>query len=728
MTKKKARPVPGKSPGSRRSDPTLAKKPSVAYAPLAFIALYMLLDVVPSGDVIVGAMRHRFYADVLNLAVAGYVLSNYGRLFARAVPAFFRQVVPVLYGVFVLLSALSISVAVNPTEGWVDVAAYFSNFVSFVHIFALLYGARENIRFVALLATAILFCEVGIELYSFFTNLGTKPVAQLAYAMKWHTGNKNIFSASIIVRLVFVIYACFRTKGFWRAFSYVTLFLSVVAVFVLSARASYLSLIAIVLLVGIGQLLLYRKELSVDRTPLYRSLALFGIFLAGFLITNPILTKHADPTGQLADDEFVTDGKSYIGNRLGSITDFENRSTNIRFHLWISALEKAREHPLLGIGAGNYRVHSSYLMADIFRYDAHAKYTHNDFVQIATESGFPAGVAYLLIFAFALFHAVRIWAGPAYSREQQFVAILLLGGLIGFFVDSVFNFPLKRINMNVPFLITLSLILLNYLEVRPKSDAAMPPAAWARYGYIALLAVFLGAAYVDYQVFESGKAQYVIRGDSGDMDYGNPKVSMTYEQVDKLLSGRFPSIGDNNQPIAMQKAKYLFAEKRYAEALSLMPELRARTPYSLHYEVFSKRLHAALGNLDSALHYSAFLLEKRPYNEDDYKVTMELAKYQKKPDAVRRAYALHAPYIPGGQGYSSFVAAMLQAGHDFTDDLATLDKGLEQYPENEDLQKVRAHFALLSDLKAGRIAMPARLPRIVLKNNEDGETRMTFLN
>jgi len=693
---------------------------------MIFIALYLLLDLVPAGDVIVGSMRYRFYGDVLNLAVAGYLLSNYGKMFAQAIPVFFRQVVPMLYGLFVLLSAASIAVATNRTEGWVDVASYLSNFVTFVHLFALLYAMRNNIRFVAILATGILFCEVGTELYSFFTNLGTKGISVLANAMKWNTGNKNIFAAGIIVKLVFVLYACFRTKGWLKIFSYGTLFLSVVAIFVLSARASYLSLIAIVLLVGIGQILLYRRDFPTDKKPLYHSLALFGIFLTGFLIANSVLTKHSP--NLVVGDKPIAEGTSYVEARLGSVVDFENQSTNIRFALWRTALEKAREHPLLGIGAGNYRVHSPYLMAEYFRYDDYTKYVHNDFVQIAAESGFPAAIAYLLLFVFAFVLTVKIWIGPAYSREQKFTAILLLGGIIGFFVDSVFNFPITKINMNIPFLLTLSLLLTNSLNAKPTSEnePKTSATAWGRYAYIVLLVLFLGAVYVDHQVFDSGKAQYVIRGDSGDMDYGNPQVALTYREADKLLSARFPSIGNNSQPIVLQKAKYLFAEKEYEKALGMMGKVREQSPYSLHFEVFSKRLHAALHHTDSALYYSNILLEKRPYNTDDYFVTMELAKFLKDSQNVRTAYELHRPYLADAEkGYTDYIAAMLQAGYDYTDHLAELDEGVARYPENELLKKIRAHFALVKDVIDGRRHIPPdQLPRIVLKRNEAGETEI----
>lgn len=117
-----------------------------------------------------------------------------------------------------------------------------------------------------------------------------------------------------------MLYACFRTHGFLRIFAYITLFISIIAIFFLGARASYLSLIAIVSLIGVGQLVLYRKELSADKRPLYQSLTLFGVFVAGFLISNIILTKYASESLPQVEDEIVASdepSESYIEGRLG---------------------------------------------------------------------------------------------------------------------------------------------------------------------------------------------------------------------------------------------------------------------------------------------------------------------------------------------------------------------------------------------------------------------------
>jgi O-antigen ligase len=131
-------------------------------------------------------------------------------------------------------------------------------------------------------------------------------------------------------------------------------------------------------------------------------------------------------------------GATVVGERLGTLTNARERSSDPRFDIWAVAPEVASDHPLLGVGYGNFSVVSpSYGLLDAGgRPYAHA---HNVPLTIAAEGGLVGLLAML-----GMLVAVAGAASTALRRrasEHWPLALGICGALGGLAVVGMGDYP-----------------------------------------------------------------------------------------------------------------------------------------------------------------------------------------------------------------------------------------------------------------------------------------------
>ncbi len=139
-------------------------------------------------------------------------------------------------------------------------------------------------------------------------------------------------------------------------------------------------------------------------------------------------------------------GVLYLGLSSGAmkrVTDFisgKDDAGTIRVSLWKNALYMVKEMPLLGTGAGNFRIIYPYYQSrsmkpemyqttDIYK----SGHTHNDYIQFTAEYGLIGAGAF---FVFAFMPAVLIFRRRAGALETGAAA-----GMAAVAVHAFFNFP-----------------------------------------------------------------------------------------------------------------------------------------------------------------------------------------------------------------------------------------------------------------------------------------------
>lgn len=146
-----------------------------------------------------------------------------------------------------------------------------------------------------------------------------------------------------------------------------------------------------------------------------------------------------------------------IRDRAMSTTDYKTDASALsRFDSWSAAWEIALDHPLLGKGIRNSNDYSQNYGADIS-----GRTIHNQYLQIAADSGLPAMALYIAMIAFGLFGLGRarrrcIQAGKAFAddpnpkgphdqeelvdraRDAELLCLSLQTGLLMFSFSSMF--------------------------------------------------------------------------------------------------------------------------------------------------------------------------------------------------------------------------------------------------------------------------------------------------
>jgi O-antigen ligase len=113
---------------------------------------------------------------------------------------------------------------------------------------------------------------------------------------------------------------------------------------------------------------------------------------------------------------------------IGSIVDRGEASINERLDLAQSALGSIREHPLAGVGPGQFGLQS---------YSAHAAHPHNVPLQLLSEYGLPTGLAGIALVLMLMVYAVRTLrktSGQSGVLDVSLVAALTMG-----LTDSLFS-------------------------------------------------------------------------------------------------------------------------------------------------------------------------------------------------------------------------------------------------------------------------------------------------
>ena len=172
-------------------------------------------------------------------------------------------------------------------------------------------------------------------------------------------------------------------------------------------------------------------------------------------------------------------------DRLASSAQVSSSDASGRLFMDQAALRIAAKHPLLGAGGGAFRAaflaeQGSMLQepgyaAEPFRYTQDA---HNDWLQLAAESGFPALLLFTALFAAALRSSWKSGRWP------------LAALLVSFGVDALFHFPLAIVPSAA--LAWLGLGWAAALEPGPEPASSLrSPSAWRGSAWLPLLAAFV---------------------------------------------------------------------------------------------------------------------------------------------------------------------------------------------------------------------------------------------
>jgi len=479
-----------------------------------------------------------------------------------------------LYSGFLFLSVVSIFISINKVESLVELQKYFSVFFCFVNLYLLSFQIKNPIRLFTSTIVILLFLESGYVFLQFANEYRIlEGLIGRSNNIKGFSSNLNVAAFSILIKIPILFYSIIRVRSFlYKCFSYFIIFISIFSLFVLSSRGAILGLALFVLSSFFFVFLIKR----VDR----KSYIINFIIL--FLVTITSLQSQTKLYNR--SDSFQT---------INRVSNFSDSSTNDRKGYYKDAIKHILSYPVLGSGAGTWRIISiKYDSNTIEGYQVPYQ-VHNDFLQVGAESGVFAMIFFIGFFIAIIFTLFKFTLqGKSYFEKALFYFLMV--SVLIYCLDSSINFPKSRpLNqMNLIYFISIILFIFN-----KKDNSNSLNISTKKYLFFTVvISPFL--IYGSYRLFNQTieNTTYYVENNFT-QKYSPLKVVENFEE-------NYPSLGYASVSNKVAKARYFIREKKYDQAIKLLHEGIEDNPYLMNGEIQLARIYLEQNKLDSAYIYA----------------------------------------------------------------------------------------------------------------------------
>ncbi len=381
-----------------------------------------------------------------------------------------KQNISLIFIVFVFFNAISIAGSINKNESFYELIRLLIFLLFYFCVLILLHKQNEalpviikNINISVLIFSAIGFYQIYPDIIDYFVK--GKPL-QVKLSVSSSLGNKNFYCETLLMALPFTVYGIFIFKRLWRTISIINGIFILLTVFVLQTISVWIGLFAGIFLM----LVAYRKIVFGNK-----KVRLGFVSAVVLVLISASIIIYSKP-------DFFEGIKSKINITLKYITDptaletfsmDNNNSTYERFILWRNSFRMIREHPLAGVGLGEWKIHfpkygmgmAPYMNYGVIRFEM----PHNDFLLVACEAGIPALICYIALFVFALRHSNKI-IRQLKNEKDKLLMRLMQAGLTGFIIISFFGFPGQRPFTMIFLMLILAVVQVKYLQIFPEKE------------------------------------------------------------------------------------------------------------------------------------------------------------------------------------------------------------------------------------------------------------------
>lgn len=650
---------------------------------LIFVFLYVLVDFIPKFNAFSVAEPQWLYLNGLNVLVLCYLL------FSQCSIAFFKEkvttnVLIVLFGTFVFLSAISVVVAISKSEAFLTLSRYIITGISLMSLVILLKNKLYLFYYIALFITITLFIECLMGLKYFFSFYDSIYIDKLKFITAVNHGNKNIFSAAILVKIPFVFYVLFcQTIKMWKIIYFFMLLVCTYMLLLLGTRVITVGAILIYLIFPIILNYIYKNN---TKTNFKKQLFIFPLLIVFCYGLSFLTIKNGNYSSK--------DNINEMANVLSSISINDN-SLQARLNFWKSSFDFIGKNPILGGGVGNWKIESIFYENALKTISVNGVHMHNDFLEVTAESGILAGLSYFAIFGF-LIGSCFLYIKRNYLSENKVIALILLTATCCYVLDSLFNFPLNRPTLNVVLLLLIIFATLLNISTLNFSKLNFKVPKFVIYLFL-FFSIF--NFYPNYLIYNNSVALNLIALDKN-------KLDLNYTQVAKMLAS-FPEYDINGTPLEDIHSRYLINEGKYNLTLKKIAISKQKNPYSTVKEDLSGVMYCKLGKIDSAYKYFKYLHETCPNHASFYGKYMYILRKKNDTTTIIKSFkALNSKYISSSQFYTTYLQ-LSNAKYNFNKSLEYVKLGLKKFPNDSVLLKV------ISEVKNNKIALKTK-KRIVL--------------
>jgi O-antigen ligase/tetratricopeptide (TPR) repeat protein len=646
--------------------------------PFLLTACFLFVDFVPQFRSVDIMGPHWLYLSIINGVTLLYLFTIGRKRLLEQLGAWSQSLLTILVLAFFIIAGFSIFGAINKGESIVVYARFSTTVLMYFNISLLMLGRLPLMSGLAVVVSLILLIQ-SIQILGQFNQGITEdqPVDQIISNLRGNSGNKNILAASLAFELSMVIYLLLSIKNWFRIIPALIIIMGLAALVLVNARASFVSVaVQLVIFLTFGILWTIREKRG--REGLIIICWVVVPFLFGVFSGNTILDQAIESQGKAT-------GYNTIAERAKTITFSSSGRTN----LWISAIDYIKKHPLMGAGFGNWKIASIPYEKDSIDEFYVAYHAHNDFLEMAAETGWIGGLIFLSIFFIATFYLLTILLRRN-STKIYWLATCISMSLASYFIDATFNFPCERPIMQMYLALTLAAILSVWVAHKatiknPAQKNRLSFAIWA-VGLIGLC--ILGFAInVNHKVFISMKAQAYINADALKLE---PELS--YEKVSNDLPS-FPNLNAFCFSPDVIKSRYLIKEKRFDEALVLLEKSRKVSAQISINEQFTAMAFLGLNKKDSAFYWIEKAFYYRPRVRNNYILLNQLLVERRDSAGIEKAFKRLQPIRDEAYVWGVYLNSLAQVGASPLKIKALTDSAIRKFPTDPDMQNRKTMIA-----------------------------------
>jgi O-antigen ligase len=407
--------------------------------------------------------------------------------------------------------------------------------------------------------------------------------------------NRNFFGSAQVMLLPFVVFVLYRSSQFWKIIASLAIVGIVGSAILSQTRSSWIAT-SVMLVISMVLIIIYspvnRKKWIIGTISTF----VVSVLLGWFLISTDQQGEFAGSIKDRTSNMFKSDTAS-SSSAAGNVSE--------RLKIWRKTMEVIKDNPVLGVGPGNWKIvvakyGSKGLVWEKGNYIPDS--THNDYLLVTAESGIPGAIFYFgmwILIGWMGFKTLR----RTQNLDRKILTILVFAGLAGYAFDSMFSFPMERMEHTLYLYLSGGIILGLYINEfqAEKKRRALHPALLAIMLIIAGFATFLGFKKMSFE-------KYVIRSKSLE------EQKIYQQSVEDGLNGKnkFVNIAPNGFPIEAYLGLSYKGLKNYPEALKEMQEGLKLHPYNKALYVNIGTTFTDMGQHDSAIKYYDKALELTP--------------------------------------------------------------------------------------------------------------------
>lgn len=259
-------------------------------------------------------------------------------------------------------------------------------------------------------------------------------------------------------------------------------------------------------------------------------------------------------------------------NRYDTFIDEINKTldfaSSTRYKLYNSSLKLIADHPVFGVGPGNWKV-------EVWKYglyfeswgNSFAQRPHNDFLWVFSEGGIISGLSYILIFLILLRDSYYLHKNR--KEEDGIFYSLLFSCFLGFGFISLVDFPMERISHNIIFFTLASFIISGKI----KATKTKIPNGF-KFLLIAVSCFCVYVAYIRYQG-EIHAANAIHYKSKGNWNY-------VIKATDKAYNPTYYEMETTSTPLLWYRGVAYFNQQKYDLALKDFKSAYKVNPYHVH--------------------------------------------------------------------------------------------------------------------------------------------------